>query len=558
MTLPSALLANLCLLLGLALLLPALPVTSVPARLGAAGLVAVFNLRYAWWRYADTLPRLGLTFESLWAGSFFALELLAVLSATWHVLLLIRPSDRSAEADAAEAAHRRDPSPPSVDVFVATYNESQALLERTLDAAQALDYPRFTVWVLDDGARPWLEELARARGVRYLARTERKGFKAGNLNHGLRHATGELVLCLDADFAVAPRFLRRTVGLLADPEVALVQTPQKFVNADAIQVNLRGSQAWPDEQRVFFDVMQPARDTWDNAFCHGTSFVVKRRCLDEVGGFPEATVAEDLYTSYVLKERGWLTRYLNEPLSAGLAADDLAQFLKQRCRWALGTMQILWLPKGPLRARRLSLLDRLFLLDPMVFYASHLYVALALLAPAVYWWTGTTVFHSKLGHLLNMFTPRMGASIVVLYWLSGRRVVPFVSEVGRAVGVFLISRAILRGLLRPSSGVFEVTLKGQRRDAFHVQWPLLRPLLAVAALTVAGLLANLTGLFQPTSWSEDLGMNVALTALVLWTIYLSALACVERPKPDLLGEPGVEQGDLLRSAGAIVRRIVAA
>jgi cellulose synthase (UDP-forming) len=556
-TIPSALLASLALLLGLALLLPCLPTTSVAARLGAAGLVAVLNLRYVAWRCADTLPRLALSFDALWAWSFFLFELLAVLCATWHILLLVRPSDRTAEADEGEAALRRDPQPPDVDVFIATYNEPRHVLERTLDAAQALDYPRFKVWVLDDGCRPWLQALAEERGVEYLARADRRGFKAGNLNHGLRHASAEVVLCLDADFAVVPHFLRRTVGLLADPEVAIVQTPQCFANSDAVQANLRGSDAWPEEQRVFFDVMQPARDTFDNAFCHGTSFVVKRRCLDEIGGFPEATICEDLYSTYVLKEKGYLTRYLNEPLSAGLAADNLAEFVKQRCRWAQGTLQCLWLPKGPLRARRLSVLDRLFLLDPILFYVSYLYIALTLVAPAVYWWTGTTIFHSKLGHLLNMFAPRMGASMVVLYWLSGRRVVPIVSELGRAVGIFHVSRAVLQGLLRPFSATFQVTLKGERRDQPRVQWPLLRPFLLLAGLTIGGMALNVTGVHQPTSWSEDLGMNVALTSFVLWSLFLCCLACVDRPLRGLTTEPGVTHGSALRSVLAIASRVLA-
>lgn len=557
MTIPSALLASLTLLLGLAVLLPAFSPKNPLVRLAVALLVAVFNIRYAAWRYTDTLPRLALSFTSLWSWSFFWLELVAVLCATWHILLLVRPSDRSEEADAAEAALRARPSPPSVDVFIATYNEPREVLERTIVAARALDYPSFTVWVLDDGARPEVEALAREFGVRYLARTERRGYKAGNLNNGLRHSAAEVVLCLDADFAVEPRFLWRTVGLLDDPEVALVQTPQQFVNADAIQANLDGADAWPEEQRVFFAVMQPARDTFDNAFCHGTSFVVKRSCLEAIGGFPESSIVEDLSTTYALKDRGWITRYLNEPLSAGLAADDVAEFLKQRCRWALGTLQCLRLRHGPIRARRLSLLDRLFFLDPILFYVSYLYVALTLFAPAVYWWTGTSIFHSKLGHLLNMFAPRMGASMLVLYWLSGRRVVPIVSEIGRAVGIFHLSRAVLRGLLWPRSAAFAVTLKGDRRDGARICWPVLRPFLLLAAITLAGMAANVSGLYQPIAWSEDVGMNVALTSFVLWTIFLCCLACVDRAKPAGATLPGVGHGSVPRSAFAIARRILA-
>lgn len=251
-----------------------------------------------------------------------------------------------------------------------------------------------------------------------------------------------------------------------------------------------------------------------------------------------------------------MTRYLNEPLSAGLAASDLAEFVKQRCRWCLGTLQCLWLPAGPLRSRRLSLLDRLCLLDPIAFYVSYLYILLTLLAPAVYWWTGTAIFHSDLGHVLNMLAPRMGASMIVLYWISGRRVVPVVSEVGRAVGIFQLSRAVIQGLLRPFSGTFQVTLKGTQRDRPQVQWPLLRPFLLLAAATAAGMTVNVAEVYHPTFWSEDLGMNVALTAFVAWLLFLCCLTCVDRPSRELSTRPGTIHGSLARSVRAVVLRIV--
>lgn len=553
MTIPSALLASLSLLLGLALLLPLLPSRHPIARLAVAGLVAVFNIRYISWRYSDTLPLLDLTFNSVLGWAFFCFEWLAVISATLHILLLISPSDRTREADAAEAKLRRAPTVPSVDVFIPTYSESVAILERTLLAATKLDYPRFTVWVLDDGARPAVAALAEKHGAQYLARTERRGFKAGNLNHGFEHSSGDVILCLDADFAVKPSFLWRTVGLLSDPEVAIVQTPQAFINADAVQANLGGADAWPEEQRVFFAMMQPARDTFDNAFCHGTSFVIKRSALNEIGGFPEDSVTEDLYTTYTLKNRGYTTRYLNETLSVGLAADSLPEFIKQRCRWAIGTLQCLRLPNGPIRARRLTLWDRLFFLDPIIFYISYLYIAIALCAPAIYWWTGTTVFHSKLGHLLNMFAPRMGASMVALYWLSGRRVIPFVSEVGRAVGIFQLTRAIWQGLVQPESGVFTVTQKDRVNNEPMVHWPILRWFVLLATLTVLGMVLNMAGIHRPTAWSDDIGMNVALTALVLWTLFLSGLACVEPAEGTFIA--GTDQGSVRRSAWALMKRM---
>jgi hypothetical protein len=147
-----------------------------------------------------------------------------------------------------------------------------------------------------------------------------------------------------------------------------VQTPGNLTNPDPIQYNLLGEAAWPEEQRVFTDIVQPARDVWDNAFCYGGTFLVRRSALDEIGGIPEDSITEDLYSSYLLKAKGYKVRYVNEMLSEGLAAESLGSFIRQRCRWALGTLQCLYLDGGPLRARGLSFMDRMFFLDPVFFY----------------------------------------------------------------------------------------------------------------------------------------------------------------------------------------------
>src|SRR5260370_12536352 len=95
-----------------------------------------------------------------------------------------------------------------------------------------------------------------------------------------------VILLLDADFAPRRDFLKRTVGLLLDPDVAVVQTPQFYYNPDPIQHNLPAAQSWVDDERFFFDIFQPAKDAWGCAFCVGTCFIVRLDRLYEIGGLP--------------------------------------------------------------------------------------------------------------------------------------------------------------------------------------------------------------------------------------------------------------------------------
>src|SRR5207244_980814 len=102
---------------------------------------------------------------------------------------------------------------PAVDVFLPTYNEGLDVVERSIVAARNLDYPRFTVWVLDDSRRDWLRDYCAAKGVAYLRRPDNRHAKAGNINHALGRTEAPLIAILDADFAPRRNYLYRTVGL---------------------------------------------------------------------------------------------------------------------------------------------------------------------------------------------------------------------------------------------------------------------------------------------------------------------------------------------------------
>ena len=126
-------------------------------------------------------------------------------------------------------------------MFICTYNEDEAILERTIVGAAAMDYGRFRVWVLDDGRRPWLEALSRRLGVGYLTRPDNAHAKAGNINNALKHVAAlpeppDFITILDADFVPTSQFLRRALSLFREGDVGIVQTPQHFINPDPLQI----------------------------------------------------------------------------------------------------------------------------------------------------------------------------------------------------------------------------------------------------------------------------------------------------------------------------------
>ncbi|AEF40886.1 glycosyltransferase family 2 protein [Hoyosella subflava] len=179
---------------------------------------------------------------------------------------------------------RGEPPPPppdaTVDVFITTYNEPLELVLRTAEAAQRIRYPH-TTWILDDGARPDLAAAAEARGIRYLVRAsgwtnKPRHAKAGNLSNALMQTDGEFILILDADQVPKPEILDRTLGYFEDERMALVQTPQYFVNVP--EGDPLGSQA-----PLFYGPIQEGKDGWNAAYFCGSNAVLRREALMQLG-----------------------------------------------------------------------------------------------------------------------------------------------------------------------------------------------------------------------------------------------------------------------------------
>lgn len=455
--------------------------------------VALIVVHYLRWRFAVTLDGPGLgPADALFIHAFLGVELLALADGMILMLLLARRRDNSAEADRHERrfAAAGPTGLPAVDVFIATYNEPLEVLERTIVAALALDWPDARIWVLDDGRRDWLAAWCAERRVGYLTRPDNCGAKAGNINAALARTDAPFVLVLDADFAPRANFLRRAMGFFADPRIGIVQVPHRFFNPDPMQQNLALHRVLPDDQRLFFDVIMPARDAWDAAFCCGSNGVIRRAALDEIGGrMPTGSITEDMLLTLVLLRKGYVTRYLNETLALGLAPESTNAFFVQRARWARGAIQILYLREGPL-GPGLPLLHRLFFL-PTHWLSGSLVQSFALIAPVLFMLTGLVPIANVgvpevLAYQLPVVLGYMGA----LQVLSRGAYHPLAAVVLSAFSAVRLLPAVLMTLLRPHGHAFRVTPKGRDALAGGVDRLVAGTAFALIAATALGLVLN--------------------------------------------------------------------
>jgi len=252
----------------------------------------------------------------------------------------------------------------SVDVFITTYKEPLHIIKRTVIAAKEIEYPHKT-WILDDGKNPELKKFAEEIGVNYLAREQNLNAKAGNLNYGLQHSSGDFVLVFDADHIALPHALNITLGFFADEKISLVQTPQDYYNTTAFQyMNCKKTGAIWTDQSFFYNVSEPCYDSLNNTSCVGTGVIYRRKVLEEIGGIPTATITEDTHTSLKMNKLGYHTVYINEAIAYGIASSDLSEYYKTRRRWGHGNIHAIKEEKI-LTCKGLTLRQRLMHLSPL-------------------------------------------------------------------------------------------------------------------------------------------------------------------------------------------------
>jgi cellulose synthase (UDP-forming) len=369
-----------------------------PGQQLVAGAFIICSLWYLSWRATTLNPD-----AYIFSWVVYGAELFGFLSALLHLFMIWRLTERQSPPA---------PTGKTVDVFIPTINESEAMVRQTLLAALHLDYPHET-WLLDDGNRPEMAQLAQELGARYLARNNNDDAKAGNLNYALTHSSGEFIAIFDADHAPQRHFLERTLGYFADHRVAFVQTPQDFYNLDSYQHRRQGHgrRIWT-EQSLFFRIIQRGKDYWNAAFFCGSCAVLRRSALQAIDGFATGTVTEDLHTSLRLHMQRFRSVYHAESLAFGLAPDTVSAFLGQRIRWGEGAMKV-WRSEGLLFNRRLTLPQRLNYFASVLTYFDGWQKLVFYVAPAIVLLTGLLPIYTSVGTFLLHFIPY----IVLTLWV---------------------------------------------------------------------------------------------------------------------------------------------
>lgn len=269
---------------------------------------------------------------------------------------------------------------PSFSVILPVKDE-QRVVGRLLEALSNLRYPaeKLEIVIVEDDSADGTFEVCRQFACSHgNVKVFRRAFSSGKpsaLNYGLERCSGEVVAVFDADNVPEDDALLKAARYFADPAVAAVQGRTLSINS---QENML-TQFISYEEAVWCEAYLRGKDAL-GLFVHlrGSCQFIRRDILEQLEGFDEAFLADDMEISARLTEQGHRIRYASDVRSWQESPADLKSFFKQRTRWFRGTMEVA-VKYGRLMAHvsRRNLDAEATLLGPFVLVASLLSYAVA-------------------------------------------------------------------------------------------------------------------------------------------------------------------------------------
>jgi cellulose synthase/poly-beta-1,6-N-acetylglucosamine synthase-like glycosyltransferase len=343
---------------------------------------------------------------------------------------------------------------PTVDIAICTYKEEVGEIVDTIIACQRVEYAEnmLHVYVLDDGHRADMKEVCRQlqrsdllrHPLTYVDRPDNAGKKAGNINHWLReyeHESGEFFIILDADMQPFPDMLDILMGHFFgltphEQEIcAFVQSPQFYRN-------FNGKAAWTDLYNIseffFYRVLQPAMSHQGCTVYVGCCALWSRRAIESVGGFIGGYATEDSVTGCQVNrtlvpgtDYRWISKFVMQPVAAGLSPETLPALLEQRMRWYVGLCEMFAHHNGYLLASGLKPLQRVlfwvcsasYIANIVNYLTVFLGTMILLISISYYAYMGTLGDLSQWAFFAGPFA--LGSTLVVWSFIPGCTFVQF-------------------------------------------------------------------------------------------------------------------------------------
>lgn len=231
---------------------------------------------------------------------------------------------------------------PSFSIVVPVKNEER-VVDRLLVSLSKLNYPlnKREIIIVEDGSTDntnniCMDYARKHANVKILNKPHSSG-KPSALNFGLAQAKGDIVAIFDADNVPAPDALLAVIEYFKDQKVAAVQGRTASINPKENML----TQFISYEEAVWCEAYLRGKDVL-NLFVHlkGSCQFIRRDVLQQLQGFDEAVLSEDMEISARLIENDYKIRYAPDVVALQESPSNIKTLFKQRTRWFRGTMEV--------------------------------------------------------------------------------------------------------------------------------------------------------------------------------------------------------------------------
>ena len=277
------------------------------------------------------------------------LFMLAIALGIARALTLSLFASRDARRRALQPVPPIDPAR-FVSVLIPAYDEAKVIAATVARVLESIDV-RLEVIVIDDGSADGTgDTVATAFADEPRVRLLRlaNGGKARALNQGLTLANGDIVIALDADTQFEPLTLARLARWFTDPALGAVAGNAKVGNRNNLATR------WQALEYITAQNLERRALSWFDAITvvPGAIGAWRMAALKACGGYPADTLAEDQDLTIAIQRQGWRVIYDQTAIAWTEAPETFGALMKQRYRWAFGTLQCLWKHRAILRSGR--------------------------------------------------------------------------------------------------------------------------------------------------------------------------------------------------------------
>ena len=242
---------------------------------------------------------------------------------------------------------RREPTrlddQPLVSVIIPAYNEEK-VLTNCVQSILRSDYHNIEVLIIDDGSTDGTADMMAELATdepRITALAQPNAGKGAALNNGIARSHGEVLFFVDADGLFAPNTIREMLRGLHSPRIGAVCGDDRPINLDRVQTKMLTilSHVGTGLVRRALVVLHSL------PIVSGNIGAFPRTVIDEIGGFREDTVGEDLELTWRVQMAGYQVEFRPTALVYAESPSTVKGLWRQRVRWARGLLQTMRLHK---------------------------------------------------------------------------------------------------------------------------------------------------------------------------------------------------------------------